>query len=272
MNDLPFNTYIEAEEFFGMRIPYHFFITLQNIQVFSKENGLNTMNTLDDLFGIAYFEGEDARYLQTPIELFPFGKMGVNGIHYGFVIHISNENDYPSGEICPMDSDGVILIGHNTQALFQNLLNSRKIDNYPTLIKKLNLDPIIANKARYDEYGNGLKINVNPRLGWRHIKTTDGIGVFAEEKFYAKNHEHKFFTNNLEAEHFEALADDMRKKGFYASQLFYLKELFWHEWTNYDLAGKFLKEMLIPYEKLNREHLYMTAKNKIDYVAQLHDI
>jgi len=61
-------------------------------------------------------------------------------------------------------------------------------------------------------------------------------------------------------EKFEALAEEMRYKGLYASQLFYLKEFYWNEWTNYELAKKYLGQMLLPSEKLNRQHLFDSPK------------
>ena len=60
------------------------------------------------------------------------------------------------------------------------------------------------------------------------------------------------------------MAFEMKKRGFYASQLYYLKELYWYEWTDYKLAKELLNQMLEPYEKLNRQHLYDMTKQIIE--------
>lgn len=267
MTNLPFETYHEAKEFFGIQIPKKFFNILITIDTYSQTNGYDTLEILFDIFGILRIEGKEARYQQTPIELFPFGSTGSDGTHYGFVVHTLDEEDSPSGEICPMDSDGVIMIGNTSHELFQNLLTDPiSIEQYSELLTELKLESVISKNSRYDEEGNGVRIKVSPKIGWRFIDTTDGVGVFAEEKYFDTSHE--LFINDRNriktVERFEGLAREMSEKGFYASQLFYLKELYWNEWTNYELAKKYLEQMLLPYKKLNRQHLYDTAKNILD--------
>lgn len=267
MTNLPFETYQEAKGFFGVPIPKKFFNILITLDKYSKTHGYDTLDILFDIFGILRIKGKEARYQQTPIELFPFGSIGCDGIHYGFVIHTLNEEDYPSGEICPMDSDGVVMIGKNSHDLFQNLLlDSIAIERYSDLLEELQLLPIISKKDRYIQDGNVIRIKVNQKKGWRFIETTDGVGVFAEEKYFDTSH--KLFINDINraktVEMFEALAEMMRQKGLYASQLFYLKELYWNEWTNYELAKKYLRQMLLPYEKLDRQHLYDTTKETLE--------
>lgn len=266
MTNLPFDTYQEAKGFFGVPIPIKFYDNLIAIDTLCQTRGYNTLDILYDIFGFELIEGKEARYQQTPIELFPFGNTGSDGTHYGFVIHTLDEEDYPSGEICPMDSQGVIMIGNTSHELFQNLLIDQiSTENYSEILVELELEPVI-NKNRYDKDGNGVRIKVNPKIGWRFIETTDGVGVFAEEKYFDTSH--KLFINDTNrtktVERFETLAKEMGDKGFYASQLFYLKELYWNEWTNYELAKKYLRQMLLPYEKLQRQHLYSTTKNIID--------
>lgn len=119
---------------------------------------------------------------------------------------------------------------------------------------------------RKNQTFSGVRIKVNPRLGWKFIDTTDGVGVFAEEKYFDTSHE--LFINDRNhtktVERFETLVKKMGDKGFYASQLFYLKELYWNEWTNYELAKNYLEQMLLPYKELDRQHLYDAAKNILD--------
>lgn len=266
MINLPFGTYDEAKEYFGVNIPKYFFNSLLTIDQYSQKVGLNTLEVLFDVFGILRIEGEEARYQQTPIELFPFGSIGSDGIHYGFIVHTTDEEDFPSGEICPMDSDGVVVISDNSKSLFQNLLwDEANLDIFMPLIKDLKINPIVTERERYDENGNTLRVSIKPRSSWRYFGTSDGAGVFAEGKYFNNYHYEKY--DNLNSyktiELYQSLAREMFNKELYASQLYYLKELYWNEWTNYTLATELLKEMLIPYEKLNREHLFDTTKHVI---------
>lgn len=267
MTSFPFQTYNEAKEYFGVQIPKLFYTNLMTIDAYCKNNNYHTADILYDLFGFEIVEGNEARCQQTPIELYPFGRTGVDGTYYGFVIHTQENEDYHSGELCPMDSDGVMLIGNNSQALFQNLLTDPNLlDIHSELLKALELELTINKQNRFDTNGNGLKIEVHPKNEWRFVNTSDGVGVFAEEKYFDTSHElFKNYINRAKGvECFEELAEEMRYKGFYASQLFYLKELYWNEWTNYELAKKYLHQMLLPYKKLGRQHLYETAKGILD--------
>ncbi len=264
---LPFETYNEAVKYFGIKIPKPFFHFLSTVDAYCREAGTDTPDTLFDVFGLLRIEGNEARYQQTPIELFPFASTGGDGIHYGFVIHTMDEDDYPSGEICPMDDDGVVIIGIDTHSLFQNLLcDEESIRNHLPLLKELGLDPTIIDRGRYDKSGMPLRIRYPSKPGWKFVDTSDGAGVFAPEKYFDSSHTTKYDHLNRDKAiaQYEQLAFDMSTEGLYASQLFYLKELYWKEWTNYELAKNCLEEMLKAYEKLDREHLCNTTKWTID--------
>jgi len=266
MNNLPFKTYNEAKEYFGVNIPKYFFYSLLTIDQYCRKVGFSTLEVLSDVFGLLRLEGEEARYQQTPVELFPFGSIGCDGIHYGFVVHTTHEEDFPSGEICPMDSDGIVVISNDSKSLFQNLLGDEEnLDKYLPLIKELKINPIVIERARYDENGNTLRISVTPKSGWKYSGTSDGAGVFAEGKYFNNYHYEKYdnLNSHKSIELYQSFAREMYNQELYASQLYYLKELYWNEWTNYTLAIELLKEMLIPYEKLNREHLFNTTKHLI---------
>ena len=84
-----------------------------------------------------------------------------------------------------MDSDGIIVISNNPHTLFQNLLCDKiSIDKFLPLLQEIKLDPIVADRKRYDEKDNPQRINVKAKNGWKFIDTTDGAGVFAEEKYF----------------------------------------------------------------------------------------
>ena len=267
MTTLPFQTYQEATEYFGIKIPRHFYNSLATVDSFCQKNKLETLDELFNAFGLLRIEGNDARYQQTPIEMFPFASTGSDGTHYGFIIHTTDEEDYPSGEICPMDSDGVVLISNNSETLLQKLIweDENNVNLLP-ILNELNLNISTVERRRYDSFGNSFRVTVNPKIGWQFLSTIDGAGVFAQENFFDKLHitEYDYHNQQNGIERFERLEDEMYKKGLFASQLFYLKELYWNEWTNYELAKKYLTQMLIPYEKLNREHLYDTTRWTLD--------
>ena len=271
MTAIPFKTYDEATEYFGIKFPRRFVDKILIIDNFCQVHQLDTFEILFDTFGLLRIEGNEARYQQTPIEFFPFGSIGSDGIHYGFVIHTTDEDDYPAGEICPMDDDGIVLISNTTSELFQNLLcDNSFLDSYPDLYKELNLTNIIGDRERYDLNGDTSRISVKQKKDWAFMSTKDGAGVFAENRYFNKQHQIKYDTLNRHKglEEYQNLANEMKSLGLYASQLYYLKELYWYEWTNSIIAKDLLNQMLEPYEKLNRQHLYDTTKWTIETYNQ----
>lgn len=263
---LPFNTYSEARDYFGIDMPRQFIDQLFVIDNYCRANNLDTLSCLFDVFGILRLEGNSARYQQTPVEFFPIGSTGSDGEHYGYIMHTDGEPDYPSAELCPMDSDGAVVIGHDTQSLLQNLLcDESAIDSYKLLIEKLGLRPVTIHRKRYDGENKTLRIAVEPKQGWRFVQTADGAGVFAEEKYFNEYHEEYDTLKRMSGiEPYEYLAAEMKEFGYYGSQLYYLKQLYWFEWTNYTLAVKCLTEMQDAYQHLSRPHLVATTKWLID--------
>lgn len=261
MHTLPFNNAEEAKAYFGVNMPPLFLKQLSVIDQYCYTNQLDTADVLYDNFGMLRIEGDEARYRQTPIEFFPFSSIGCDGIHYGYIIHVEGEEDYPSGEICPMDDSGVILIGHNTEQLFQNLLteDASFLTNEP-LLRELQLAPMIIERQLYDKDENPVRININPKPGWRFIQTSDGAGVYAPEHLFDSYHQQNPPRPHRFTDEYRELANEMETKGLYASQLYYLKELFWAGWTNHELAKTLLAEMITVYEKLKRKHLSQMAK------------
>ncbi|HMQ49775.1 MAG TPA: hypothetical protein PKA00_20035 [Saprospiraceae bacterium] len=119
-------------------------------------------------------------YKQTPIELFPFSSIDPGGIHYGFVIHTAEDDDYRAGEICPMDDDGVVVISNHTTDLFQNFLcDISFFDSYPALAKQLKLTNKVIDRERYGLNEKTWSVSVKPKHDWAFMNTKDGAGVFA---------------------------------------------------------------------------------------------
>jgi hypothetical protein len=59
---------------------------------------------------------EERRYQQTPPELFPIAGTGVDGGHFGYLIHAPElaPCDYPIARFEPMDRNGAHLLGAST--------------------------------------------------------------------------------------------------------------------------------------------------------------
>src|SRR5687768_11002071 len=99
MDLFPFQTYPEAVKHFGFAVPATFYETLKTIEKYCNDNGYDTMDVLSNLVEIVQLTGDEMPYQQTPIELFPFASTGWDGIHYGFLVHIEGQNEYPTGMV-----------------------------------------------------------------------------------------------------------------------------------------------------------------------------
>jgi hypothetical protein len=66
---------------------------------------------IDDALGWS-LAGDEQRYTQTPPELFPIAATGVDGGHFGYVIHAPElvASDCPIARFEPMDSGGAYLL------------------------------------------------------------------------------------------------------------------------------------------------------------------
>lgn len=267
MLKLPFADYQEAQSYFEASIPLLFVENLNKTAAYCSAKSYRTEKVIGDLFGIDSLEGYAARYQQTPPEFFPFARTGGDGIHYGFIIHEEGQPDYPSGEICPMDIDGVMLLSENTHQLFEYLLNKKTIDSRPylDLLELMGINATNVKQSKPSPFLYNQKVVPAVKPGYHWLKTSDGVGVFAPKEVFFSRHPSYKSKNYNEAEYFLDLADESRQAGLFGSQLYYLKEVFWHGWTNYSLAFTVLKSMLEPYEKLNREHLHKIVNRNMHY-------
>lgn len=122
-----------------------------------------------DLSGLAqrpvWVDCEPYSYACTPPELFVFGSPGVDGIHYGFIVHAPELTPYPLAALNPMNSEGGVRALGATAEETAALLGPRGSDasvfdpRWPTVA------PDVPD-------------------GWRHVPTSDGVGVLApQERF-----------------------------------------------------------------------------------------
>jgi hypothetical protein len=269
MNDKRFESYEKAKQHFGIGIPEKFVEFLNRINILAEVNDFEFNDVAYELFELLRIEGHSARYQQTPPEFFPFGSNGSDGEHFGFIIHIEDQLEYPSGFLYPMDSEGVVFIGSNTFETFQTLLTSERddLEKYQTIVQGLNLYAE-HRKTRYENISERKRPIPARKDNWHWQETSDGVGVFAPQILFHNNHvrfdEATIWKVKNVVEYFSELAHESGKSGHYGSQLYYLKELFWQEWTQYDVAVQLLKSIRNVYESLNREHLFLVTDKIIN--------
>ncbi len=147
-----------------------------------------------------YLGDAECRYQQTPPEFFPFARPGVDGIHFGYLIHDPKLGpDFAVGYLCPMESDGVKLVGGDTAEAFSVILSQRLqesgdetvTDRIADVAGVLEIFPSASRAAQAAGWGFGLPTDdlppVVPRIpsGWRHVITEDKLGVLAPARTFA---------------------------------------------------------------------------------------
>ncbi|MEM6996164.1 MAG: hypothetical protein AAF721_36995 [Myxococcota bacterium] len=122
-------------------------------------------------------DGDAARYSTTPPELFPISSTGVDGEHWGYVVHAPElgERDFPVATYCPMDSDGIVFLGRNTLDTWARFIAESAADLPPRFVERV-VDTLGLRIRPVDE-----PCTFTPTCppGWRHEPTRDGVGVLA---------------------------------------------------------------------------------------------
>ncbi len=229
---------------FGCPIPAAF---LELFRVFYEHSG-HDLNETPNLFWKVtgmILDDESGRYSQTPPELFPIGCFGVDGVHYGYVIHAPEleMTDYPIGEFCPMDSDGAFLLGQNTLEAFENLISWKlryllrsapEGEEYLALLEmskivnRLGIYPAAEKGGRqFGPDGNGFPVRpASIPEGWRYEVSADGIGVLAPREVF---HPEPYIVRgrSFGSENWRSCSEEMLRQGYPATALLYLKDGFW---------------------------------------------
>ena len=199
-----------------------------------------------------YPNGPDARYSGTPPELFPVGSTGCDGDHYGFLL-LAPEldlDDLPLAHYCPMDSDGVGLVGSTAiQGIASLMACHLSYDFIPNEEKELiarvahmcNIHPV-------DEPHPAISVPT----GWRFLPSSDGVGTLAPADLFDLRPVLEFDQYGPLTP-FLGAADDAINRGYFATALHYLREGLWFRWPEkpYDLA----RRMVDVYHKMNRGKL-----------------
>jgi len=163
-----------------------------------------------DLTGLAqrpvWPDCEPYGYPCTPPELFVFGSPGVDGIHYGFLVHAPELSPYPLAALNPMNTEeGVRALGATAEERAA-LLGPRRSQGPVFDPAWPSIEPAVPE-------------------GWRHQPTRDGVGVLAPERSFGD-------PPSVEVGHYAALAPVERAatvaimQGFPATSLWLLREFF----------------------------------------------
>ncbi|MBV1859634.1 MAG: hypothetical protein KUG77_14570 [Nannocystaceae bacterium] len=163
-----------------------------------------------DLAGLAqrpvWPECDPYGYSCTPPELFVFGSPGVDGIHYGFVVHAPQLRPHPLGVLNPMNPErGVRALGA-TEEETASLLG-----------------PGPSEAPVFDPAWPVVEPSVPD--GWRYEPTSDGVGVLAPEHAFGD-------APSIDVGHYAVLAPVERAatvalmQGHAATSLWVLREFF----------------------------------------------
>lgn len=194
-----------------------------------------------ELYDLVRFElGVPARYRNTPPEVFPFGWMGVDGVHFGWVDRTPEipAEDYPVANVAPMDSNTVYEVAASIPEAFLMEMSIWAENEDPLCVEDvkrirdaavamgLSLIPE-ASRRMYGPEGNGHAISVIIPEGYRFVQAADNVGVLAPaETFQLKEEIDLLETAQWPEEHVARLAADLVDR-FPGTALFHYKCLWW---------------------------------------------
>lgn len=218
---------------FGFPAPKPFVELLQTI--YDVAGGPeDAENLYEELLGLRS-GGAEARYQEiTPPELFPIGDTGGDGEHYGYVIHAMElgADNYPMGLIVPGDGDGVLRLGDSTRDAVRNIValqfgkfGRKMTEGVRKVLSRLRITVDRPRARHWRETVGEAYRRAAPRIprGYRHVMTSDGIGVLAPAKSFGKE-DLVPFEGPTPPSRYLALAKAAIAAKTDGAALFYLKE------------------------------------------------
>jgi hypothetical protein len=201
-----------------------------------------------------------SRYESTPPELFPFGHTGVDGDHYGYLVHAPElqVDDYPVCHYCPMDSDGIIVKGVGTFDGLAFIISFWAKSELHPAGRKWAAAMKKTHRKRQAELDVEDAIPI-PR-DWHFQKSSDGVGVLAHKTLFSADG-----VTTLDrygpVESYVCAAEGAIRQGHLATALYYLREGYWHRWTEHPML---LCELMCKvYERLGRECLAEVVRERM---------
>jgi hypothetical protein len=202
-----------------------------------------------------------ARYDSTPPEMFPFGVPGVDGLHYGFLVHAPEleADDYPVGYICPMGSDGVLVEGVGTCDGIASIIRLWGDKAHDSMRRELSAGYLQPTKAADKAIAVDEVIHIP--AGWEFLPSSDGVGVLAPANLFAPEVP-VVLDQYGPVEPFLAAAREAISASHLGTALFYLREGYWFNWTAHPIE---LCECLCDvYTELGRPSLATVIQARCD--------
>lgn len=237
--DLGFNPPVRFAEYVGQLYDY------------GRGDPEACLNAFDSTLGI-YPCGADARYSNTPPELFPVGRTGCDGDHYGFLLHAPELEleDLPYGHFCPMDSDGVCVVGSKTETGIASVmavtLSYDFIDD-----EEKSLISAVARVCGIQPQAERTPTIPVP-TGWRFLPSSDGVGTLAPAEFF-DSQPVAAFNQYGPPDPFVNAAELAMRTGHLATALHYLREGLW--FCSCKNPFPLAQRMIEVYERMNRNRL-----------------
>src|SRR5262245_14230490 len=225
--------------------------------------------------------GDGERYQQTPPELFPIATTGVDGCHFGYVIHAPElaTSDYPIAGLEPMDRVGAYLLGTSTFKAVETLLSTRILyekrpfshewwPEVSTRLSRLGIEPALAKAIRHDCERKPVVPTVPD--GWKHIPSSDGIGALAPATQF-----HAAPLHPMEEQPDVGSVLDVASRHaadhFPATALWLLRECYWRTWTEQGNDTIALCRAIIDsYHSLGRPSLAAVVTRRIARIGKWH--
>ncbi len=226
----------------------------------------------ESVCSIAGFSTFKDNYPTTPPEFIPIATLGSDGHMYGYILLTPEmaEQGTPMANFVPIDSDGVYFAAKNFKDFIDNSITFNflefgfdDLEIPPKELKKLfnALEkkgfPILSEKSkkRYDNDSDDLRINkkfnyVIPK-DWLFVETSDRIGILAKKKFFDPSDSHLIKANEFKA--YIEKANLAYNNGYFATSLFYLRELYFQPTENLDEFKLITENLKKAYKALDRE-------------------
>jgi hypothetical protein len=220
---------------------------------FSKGDPRTCLDGFDATLGL-FPCGRSARYPGTPPELFPIGRTGCDGDHYGFLLHAPELEleDLPFCHYCPMDSDGVIIVGSGTEKGIATVMAVTLSYDFVSIEEK----SLITEIARACNIRP--QVEQNPMIpvpeGWQFLPSSDGVGTIAPASLFDSQMVVKF-DQYKSADPFACAAELAIRGGYLATALHYLREGLW--FFRCKQPRDLTQRMVDVYEMMNRPQLAM---------------
>jgi hypothetical protein len=237
------------------------------------------------LNAIRLFQGDNilgldtGRYSSTPFELFPVLCFGVDGIHWGPVVHAPELGleDYPWAEHDPSQLMGrqfCRFASNSPQAIEQVLSDNlgrlaladrdelkdrwNEAEFITEISGLLSLNPSISKARDFSAWGCHPVIPFVP-AGWHFAMTSDGVGVLAPIELFCPNDPNSF--NSCSIEECLELVQHYLNQDYPATALGFIREFYWKTQPNLEKISDLWIEI---YTRLNRPVLTREIERELE--------